>query len=236
MSDESVSVAIPKQYVTIAIVTLVALFILTGVTVAAYAYAKKRTGQTILPGGSTYLGSSTQVQTAPAPAGKITAALEAPPGTWKGQKYPYSFSYPSPMSLGFFPGDPFDGVTVFWGNTNPSENIFLRVEDLNVMKDGKKYIAKSKKDYANEWWKQYNWKGVSEITEFTNAKGLKGFRAKYVDSAGGTPFDNVFFEIPGRRDLVVWLGGAKLDAPLLDMIVDSLSWNKTESTNPSATP
>jgi len=229
MEEESVNLAIPKQYVAVGIATLVALVILVGVTVGAYAYAKKRTGATILPGGSTYLGP-TPVQFAPAPqSGKISVPLEAPPLVWKGQKYPYAFSYPTGLSLGFFPGDPFDGVTVFWGNTNPSENIFLRVEDLNVMTDGKKYIAKSKKEYASVWWKQYNWKGVSDIAEFTNSQGLTGYRAKYVDSAGQTPFDNVFFAVPGRSDLVVWLGGSNLDAPLFDRIIDTFSWGKQTS-------
>lgn len=229
MANDSVQIAIPKQYVTIIIVIVVALLVLTGITVGAYAYAKKRTGTTILPGGSTYLGPSPAQQAPPPIAEKINVSLDAPASTWKGQTYPYSFSYPSPLSLGFFPGDPFDGVTVFWGNTNPSENIFLRVEDLNKIEEGKKYIGKSKKEYANIWWKQYNWKGVSDIVEFTNSKGLKGYRAKYVDAAGATPFDNVFFEVPGRRDLVVWIGGSKLESQLFDRIVDTFAWGQTDT-------
>jgi hypothetical protein len=224
-SQESVQVAIPKEYVRIAVIVVIALVVLISVTVGAYSYAKKRTGTTILPGGSTYLGPSPA--SAPAPVSTtISVPIDAPAQIWKGQKHPYYFSYPTGLALGFFPGDPFDAVTVFWGNTNPSENIFIRVEDLNVMTDGKQYISKSKKEYANMWWKQYNWKGVSEIIEFTNSKGLKGFRAKYVDSAGQTPFDNVFFEVPGRRDLIVWVGGSKLEKQLFDRIVDTFGWGE----------
>lgn len=228
-SEEQVNIAIPKEYVKVGGIILAALVILIVITVGAYAYAKKRTGTTILPGGSTYLGPTVS----PAPqvvSSVISVPIDAPAQIWKGQKYPYSFSYPTGLSLGFFPGDPFDAVTVFWGNTNPSENIFIRVEDLNVIAEGKNFISKSKKEYANMWWKQYNWKGVSEIIEFTNTKGLKGYRAKYVDTAGQTPFDNVFFEVPGRRDLVVWIGGAKLDKPLFDRIVDTFGWGEQTPT------
>ena len=191
--------------------------ILLGIVLLAYQYSRPRGGSIVLPGGITYLGPS---PTQPPTPGKISVSADAKWNTQTGKKYPYSFLYPSSLSLGVFPSDPFDAVTIFWGDTNPQENLLLRVETL---KDSKK----SKKDYVLDWWKDYTWKGVSDITEFKNSKGLKGYRAKYLDSSGSSPFDHVFFEVPNRPELVIWMSGKMLEQDVFDKIVESVSWTRT---------
>ena len=211
------------------IIAGIAFIILTGGTLLAYNHAKGRTGTLVFPGGITYLGPTpTQPQSSEhrAQSNKIPVATDAKWNIQKGKNFPYEFSYPSTLSLGVFPGDPFDSVTIFWGNTNPQENLLLRVEDLTKMPDMKQYINKSKKEYAQIWWKQYGWKGISDVSEFTNNKGLKGYRAKYVDSSGNIPYDNIFFVVSGRDNLVIWLTGKLLEPQVFDKIVDSVSWSR----------
>lgn len=213
----------------------VAFLILISIVVLAYQYSKPRTGTIVLPGGVTYLGPSpTAALSVPALSeaeGKREALSEKIPvpadaawATQTGKKYPYSFLSPSPLALGVFPNDPFDAVTIFWGDTNPQENLLLRVENLKEMKGKEGYIKKSKKDYALDWWKDYTWKGVADIAEFTNSKGLKGYRAKYLDASGTSPFDHVFLEVPNRPELVIWLSSKMVKQGVFDKIVDSVTW------------
>lgn len=197
------------------VVAVAAFLILTAAAVAAYRYSASRPGSLVIPGGVTYLGPT------PTQAQGGAAWVEQ-----KGKIFPYSFSYPSSLSLGVFPDDPFDAVTIFWGNTNPQENLLLRIEDLNKIPNMKNYVGKSKKSYVENWWKQYNWKGVASVSEFTNSKGLKGYRAKYTDAGGTSPHDNIFFEIPGRPELVIWMSGKLLEQSIFDRIVDSVTWGK----------
>ncbi len=199
----------------------ITFFVLVAIVILAYLYSRPRGGAIVLPGGVTYLGHSPTLPTTP---GKISVPADATWDTQTGKKYPYSFLYPASLSLGVFPGDPFDAVTIFWGDTNPQENLLLRVENLKEMKGKEGYIKKSKKDYVLDWWKEYNWKGVSDVAAFTNSKGLTGYRAKYLDTSGSSPYDHVFFEVPGRPELVIWLSGKMLAQEVFDKIVESVTW------------
>ncbi len=212
-----------------------AFFILSGIVLLAYLYSRPRGGSVVLPGGVTYLGPSPMVQNQKSniknqkeiqqmQTGKISVPNDAPWVTQTGKKYPYSFLYPSSLSLGVFPDDPFDAVTIFWGDTNPQENLLLRVENLKEIKGKEVYIKKPKKDYVLDWWKEYNWKGVADITEFVNSKGLKGYRTKYLDTSGSSPYDHVFFEVPNRAELVIWMSGKLLEPSVFDRLVDSVTW------------
>ena len=169
----------------------------------SFEIAKHGPGQTVLPGGITYLGPTPTPQSIPW-------------NTYTGKTYPYSFSYPSSFSLGWFPNDPYDAVTAFITGTNSSNNIFFRVEKLNG----------DPKMYVENWWKQYSWKGVGSVTQFTNGKGLTGYRAKYLDSTGNTPYDNVFFAVPGKSDRIIWISGRLFTQSDFDKLIDSVAWNK----------
>lgn len=211
----------------------VLLSLLTVGVVASYRQAKTRTGTIVLPGGVTYLGPSTTptIRRPQVAEGKISIPDDASWALYQGKIFPYSFSYPTTLSLGVFPNDPFDGVTFFMNDTDSQQNIFFRVEDLNKIPDQAKYIKQPKIEYARNWWRQYTWSGVSGVTELTNTQGLKGYRAKYIDSTGKSPFDHVFFEVPERSELVIWLSGKLFGQAVFDRIVDSVAWQP-----PSPTP
>lgn len=194
--------------------------------IGAYFSAKTKTGTIVLPGGITYLGPT---PTTPAETRGNGAIIPVPPESlWierKGTTYPYSFSHPVSLSLGIFPDDPFDAVTVFSPGTDANANIFIRVEDLARLK--KSDYAGKTKEYAQNWWKDYSWKGAGEVTEFTNTAGLKGYRAKYLNDRNITPYDHVFFAVPGKPNLVIWMSGRLFEPQVFDRMVDSVSWMST---------
>jgi hypothetical protein len=198
----------------------------------AIQYAKTKPSSIVLPGGITYLGPSpTQ---APANSGKtfgnvLAGQIPIPENatweTYKGKQLPYAFSYPTTIQLGVFPNDPYDSVTVFYNGTESQSNLFFRVEDLNKLNKAS-FIKQEKIEYANSWWKDYNWTGVASVTPFTNKEGLVGYRAKYKDASGNTPYDHVFFEVPNRPDLIIWITGKLFTQTVFDRLVDSVSWTK----------
>ncbi|MBI4065030.1 hypothetical protein HY409_01505 [Candidatus Gottesmanbacteria bacterium] len=234
--DENISIEDYKKILPVAVIIVI---VLTSISVLAYISAKNRTPTIVLPGGITYLGPSeaaptqnsklkTQNEIQPIQSGKIPIPPDAKWSTQTGRKYPYSFLYPSTLPLGVFPNDPYDAVGIFWNNQDASANLLLRMEDLNQIKEGKEFVAKSKKEYANIWWKQYGYKSVASIEKFTNRNGLTGYRAKYMSDKGQTPYDNVFFEVPNRPELVIWMASGLLSQSVFDRIVDSLSWKTND--------
>ncbi|MEK7577808.1 MAG: hypothetical protein AAB492_04305 [Patescibacteria group bacterium] len=185
---------------TIGLALVISVILISGVFVA-FSNANKQQGQIVLPAGGTYLG--------PTPTNTQENWIQR-----KGKIYPYAFLYPDTLSLGEFPNDPTDSVTMFIANTDANTNLFFRVETLTV-----KPI-----EYAQNWWKQYNWKGVSSVSAFTNSKGLTGYRAKYLDNNGTTPYDHVFFEVPKQTDLIIWISGKLFEPSVFDTLVDSVDW------------
>lgn len=183
---------------------LIVTFILFAGVYWAYASAKNRTSTIVLPGGITYLGPT------PTP-------LTINWSTHSGTIYPYSFDYPSTLNLGVFPNDPTDSVTAFIEGTDASHNIFFRVESCKGAPCGI--------EYAKNWWKQYTWKGVSSVTTFTNKNGLKGYRAQYLNEKNEIPYDHVFFEVPERKDIIIWISGRLFSKEDFDKLIDSVRWN-----------
>lgn len=215
----------------IIIASVILVLVLVGLSYASFRYAKTRSGTVVLPGGITYLGPSTaQMKTSePSPIsplgaeGKIPVPPEVNWMVYKGKLFPYAFSYPASLNLGVFPNDPYDAVTVFYPGTNSQTNLFFRVEDLNKL-NKQQYINTAKMEYVKAWWQGYNWKGYKTIMPFTNASGLVGYRASYINDKGETPYDQVFFEVPGRPDLVIWISGSLFEKTVFDKLVDSVSW------------
>ena len=212
---------------TLAVAGIITL-VLTLLVVVVWQNAAKRSGTIVLPGGITYLGPSeaqkanAAAQTAPLPGGKIPVPASDEWVIGKGKIFPYAFSIPASLSLGFFPNDPTDSVTIFYANTNAQTNLFFRVESLQGATRSKPKI-----DYAQNWWRNYSgvWKGVESVVRFTNKQGLVGYRARYLNLDALVPFDHVFFEIPGRPELIIWMSGSLFDQSVFDRMVDSVSWN-----------
>jgi hypothetical protein len=203
---------------------LVSILLIAGV-VGAFTWSKSRTSSIVLPGGVTYLGPTLSPTNKPTVivSGKVVIPAGVDWTEYKGKQFPYTFLIPQSLSLGVFPNDPFDAVTVFSDGMDPQTNLFFRVEDLTKLKKTA-YIDAPKLQYANDWWKDYTWEGVLSVTPFTNSTGLNGYRAKYKDASGGSPYDHVFFEVPGRKDLMIWLSGKLFDPKVFDRIVDSVAW------------
>lgn len=206
----------------ILLVALSIFLILSAASYASYRYAKERTGAVVLPGGITYLGPSPSPSSVS--AANNSSTITVPVGTawsvYQGKIFPYSFSYPNNLALGVFPNDPFDSVTIFWGNTNPQSNLLLRVENLNKISGAAKYVNEPKINYVQNWWRGYSFSGMGKITQFTNSQGLAGFRARFE----GATFDDIFFEVPNRPELILWMSGKLLDQVTFDRIVESVAW------------
>lgn len=189
----------------------------------AFQSARRRMSTIVLPGGITYLGSTPSAAAAlPKEDSLIPIPSDAKWGEYNGKLFPYAFSYPESLSLGWFPNDSYDSVTVFYQNMDANTNIFLRIEDLNKL--GKQEYVGKPMEYVSTWWKDYNWKGMSSVTAFTNSKGLKGYRARYTNDSDQTPYDHVFFTVPGRLDLMIWISGKLFEQAIFDRIVDSATW------------
>jgi hypothetical protein len=236
--DEDISLEslkIPPEYKKIGIGVILALLILTGITISAYRYAKSRTGTTVLPGGTTYLGpdrSSPVAEQQPTQPPSLPTKFTVNADTlWKdqhGKVFAYTISVPTTLSLVTFPNDITDSIAISWGNSLPQNNILLRVSDLNKTEpDMAKYINQPKIEYARNWWRQWGgYKGLNSLEAFTNSKGMKGYKVKYLNSAGESPNDYVFFEVPNHPDLMVYFGNGYLDKPVFDRVVDSFNWKK----------
>lgn len=193
--------------------------------VFAFVSTKNRTGSIVLPGGITYLGPTTTIAPTPVPKNdKLSVPQDARWNTYEGKKFPYRFSYPETFSLGVFPNDPFDAVTIFTPGTDGSNNIFFRVDDVKTM-NKPAYIGKTEQ-YAIDWWKSYSWKGVKSVTPFTNASGLSGYRATYLDASGSSSYDHVFFAVPNHPEYVIWISGRLFDINTFTRLVDSVSWKE----------
>jgi len=223
------------DYKKIGIIVGVAVVILSGITIAAYSVAKGRASVTVLPGGQTYLGpgreinkSPTAAAPQPAETGKFTVSETTSWNELKGKTYPFTFSYPSTLTMTTFPGDITDSVGISWGSLSPQANILIRVSDINKVEPSMaKYIGKGK-EYAKNWWTQYSGglKGVKTLVEFTNSKGMKGYRVRFINQSDQTPNEDIFFEVSGRPELMVRFGNGVLDQPVFDRIIDSFSWTK----------
>jgi len=214
----------PPSKVILVAVGLTAL--LTLFVIASWRSAAKRTGTVILPGGITYLGPATPSPGSATPAlvnGKIPVSSDTKWALHEGKLFPFSFSYPASLSLGVFPDDPFDSVTIFYPGTDSQTNLFFRVENLSSQAN-QKYLG-NVSEFVRNWWRSYTlWKGVEAVTQFTNAHGLTGYRTRYLDSENKVPFEHVFFEVPNRPDLLIWISGARFPQSVFDKLVDSVDW------------
>lgn len=237
MSEDPESIDIPEidpgSYTKVGIAVVVAVIVLILITVGAYSFAKRKSGTVVLPGGTTYLGPpKTDTPTTKAPPGqmpsKFTAGANVPWNQFKSKVYGYTFNYPSTLSLITFPNDNTDAAAFSWGNIPPQNNIMARVADLNKTEvQMSAYINRPKLEYAKNWYKQFSGlKGVKSVEPFTNSKGMKGYKTKFINLSNETPNDDIFFEIPGRPELMVRFGNGYLETEIFNKIVDSFSWPK----------
>ena len=217
----------------LSLATLIGVSVLGAVVYGAYAYSQRNGANIALPGGTTYLGEPTPGNQPPTAPLRFTADPNVSWTTYSGKLYPYSFSYPTTLILNFFPGDKNDPVAIVWGNIPAQYNILLNIE--NIRDRDASYVNKPKIDYINNWYKYFGGlKGVTKVETFTNTGGLKGYKASYTNTAGSSPNLDVFFEIPGRNDILLHLANGVLDPDIFNRLVDSVEWNApTPTTSPT---
>ncbi len=203
----------------------------------------------VLPAGGTYLGpTETPAPTSPpvvvsttptvkstpksgkesymTASGKFAVGADAPWVPVNGNKYPYSFQSPKSLTLVALSKDQYDIYALSINNQSPDSNVLIGVDDLRKTDALKKYIAISKRTYVEQWWKQFGGlKGVASIVEFTNSKGLKGYRARYLNSANQSPNEDVFFEVK-EPHFIIHIASGVLDSSVFDPLIDSISWGK----------
>ena len=239
MSDQSPqkhTIIIKRNTIKQAIVFFGAILVLGISIFAAYRYSQSKSGGIVLPGGTTYLGQTPTIASSNQPSQtpptktkpsasplRFTADTTVPYKEHYGTSFPFSFSFPETLPLVVFINDPYDNVAISWGNIPAQQNILLNVE-LLAGRD-KTHLYKTQKDYVGAWWKYFSGlKGVASVTPFTNINQLKGYKAQYVNWANETPNQDVFFEIPGRSDIMIHLANGILDQTIFDRIVDSVKW------------
>jgi len=185
---------------------------LTVLVLVHYQRISKRPGSLVIPAGNTYLGPNAPKQNAE-PVNN---------NTWrevKGLIFPYTMSVPADLKLITFDNDPYDIYAIDCCNVPPDSNVLIGVDTV------KTNITQSKMDYVRNWWHQFSGlKSVASIEEFTNSKGLKGYKAKFVNSAGETPNLDVFFEVPDHPENIIHLTSGTLDADTFAKIIDSIGW------------
>ncbi len=195
----------------VSVLAAVITIILTVLVVLQYRTLAKKSGTIVIPGGNTYLGKITPT---PQPAGA---------GSWRdvrGKIYPYTFRVPETITLTSFDNNPFDIYAIVSSGIDPGSNVLIGI-------DPKANPKEQKLTYVQNWWKQFSGlKSVASIEQFTNANGLKGYKAVYVNSAGQTPNLDVFFEVPGYPQYVIHLASGSLNAATFAEIVNSVGWAK----------
>lgn len=218
----------------IIVFTFFGLLILGGIVWAGVKFSQKDKGRLTLPQG-TYLGPSPATGQQP-PTAPVTFTAE--PGTpwisFKGTVIPYTFSYPKTLPLATFPNDESDAVGIAWGNIPPEKNILLNLELIE--KRDSNSLGKTKEEYVRNWHQYFSGlKDISSLTTFVNSNDLTGYRAVFINTADQTPNVDIFFEVPGRNDLMIHLANGILDPAIFDRVMDSVNVTAPPST-PTNTP
>lgn len=210
-----------NSYTKVIIAAVSIAIVLTALVFSSWSAAVKQNGTIVIPAGNTYLGPNAPKKEVQQPTSMFTIKSDTQWHTIQSTKYPYSFSVPTTLPLIQPEGDnPYDLWEISWGGYDPTSTVLI---SLDYKADPKVQKA----DYVRNWWQQFSGlKAAASIEPFTNSKGLKGFKARYVNEAGETPNLDVFFEVPGHTNYVIHLANGILDPPIFDKIVDSVSWGQ----------
>ncbi len=180
---------------------------------------------------------TTLEQTPPTAPLRFTASSDTVWEEYEGKIYGYILSHPETLPVVIFPNDPSDAVAIEWGNIPAENNILLNVEDIN--NQAPEYVG-DVKGFVENWWRFFSGlKGVASVDRFTNAQGLVGYRAIYINSVDQSPNVDVFFAVPGRPEKVIHMANGILDPVIFDRIVDNLSYEEvieTEESTPASQP
>lgn len=229
--------AVPSYNIPVILLCFSISIFLSSFLFLAYHLSNTNKGSIAIPAGKTYLGppesqpSWTNFNQKETPTQPLifTADDKTPWKIWTAQHHAYRFSYPQTLLLSDFPNDPSDAVGFAWNGKKAAENILINVIDLSANKTYELYVKKPKKEFVNAWWKQFSGlTGVSPIEQFTNKKGLKGYKARFINTKGETPNVDIFFEVPGNPALIIRIANGILDPALFDKMVDTVEWKSNK--------
>jgi hypothetical protein len=86
------------------------------------------------------------------------------------------------------------------------------------------------KEFVTNYWKFFSGlKGLNKITEVTNEKGLKGYKATYsIKGSNAVTSDFYFFQIDGDKDNMLHVGNTFPEAgqKVFNRIINSLDYKK----------
>lgn len=231
MEEETIPV---QSVIRTVVIVGVCVGILLTVIIVWYVWTNRRAGTPVFHSGLTYTGPtpSAAPNQAPAASGDVfTAEATTPWIEYQGEIYPYTFEAPQTLNVVRLGENPYDIYAVSWKNILPESNVLIGVDNLNNNENLRQYVNEPKISYVENWWRQFGaLNGVASITPFTNAKGLKGYKAKYLSGGQPSKTDDVFIEVPGRKELVIHLANGVLDKPIFDRIVDSVSFASGSAT------
>lgn len=218
-----------KLFIKVGVIAAVVVVFLLIVIFAWHSWTTKRQKETVLHSGVTYTGP-TPTGGQQAPSGNVfTASPDEPTQIIQGEQYDYSFAAPQSLVLVRLDENPYDIWAVKFGNILPSSAVLIGVDNFQNNDKLKEFINQPKIAYVENWWKQFSGlTGVESITPFTNSKGLKGYKAKYLTGGGPSGNDDVFFEVPESKNLMIHLSNGVLAQDVFDRIIDSVSWGETE--------
>ncbi len=202
----------------IGLATIAAIFFLSAIVYAGYQYSVKKQGAISLPRGDTYLGKD-QKDIPPNAPQRFTVDPTTPWIVYDNPNGKFSFNYPETLTLLVFPGDINESVAFSWGNIPAQRNIIANLIPYKERPD--EFKDYDLKEFVENYYKLFG--GLTNLKsseEFINSNGLKGHKAYYINTAGQTPVLDIFFEIPGSKDLLHFANGT-LDPKVFDRMVDS---------------
>jgi len=188
--------------------------------------SKKNKGQQVFPAGINYLSPQNSPTNAPLyDFAKLTETTDWI--TYKGKLFPYSFQYPKAFTPVTYPGDKNDAVAFKVSALPPEQSLLLTVETIS---NRDKNLVGKPKEFVSNYWKFFSGlKSLSKITETTNEKGLKGYKATYVIKGTNViTSDNYFFLIEGNNDILLHIGDIfpTEGKALFNRIINSLEYQK----------
>jgi hypothetical protein len=210
-----------KPYILTAIIGVGITTLLTSIVILLYWNASKNAP---VPSGDLLTKPTSQsVGNNP---NEFSVAPDTEWETVKGNIYPYSFSAPVTLALTTFAGDPYDMYAISWKGQPTDQNVLMGVDNLKNDPSRTHFISEPKINYVREWYKQFGLKGVSSIEQFTNKKGMIGYKAKYFNTGGVSPNTDVFFEVAGHPEYMIHFSSGILAPDVFTKIIDSVDWEK----------
>lgn len=206
-------------------VILVVFVLLVG-GVYMWVSKKSKAGQQVFPAGINYLSPKSNVTNAPS-YDYTKLAVSTDWVTYKGKLFPYSFQHPKEFTPIVYPGDKSDAVAFKVSVLPPEQSLLLTVEKISGRD---KTLVGNPKEFVSNYWKFFSGlKGLKTVTEITNEKGLKGYKANYiVKGTNAVTSDFYFFTIEGDNDNLLHMGNIfpAEGKTLFNRIMNSLEYTK----------